>query len=118
MTPTTGGLGDPCANPTDCDSGKCASPASGQPSVCTQACDVTAQDCPATFQCIDTGNGGQCFVKPAAPASSTTTTTTSGCSVGSSANPTKPVPWKQAGIAGLVVLAALARRRRRSSPEI
>ena len=113
VPPSTGNLGDACADPTECNSGKCASPASGQPSVCTQACDVTAQDCPAGFQCTDTGAGGQCFVKPATP-TSTTTTTTSGCSLASSADPAKPVPWKQGGIAALVVLAALVRRRRRS----
>ena len=116
VTPATGGLGDSCADPTDCNSGVCASPASGQPAVCTQACDVTAQDCPAGFKCTDTGSGGQCFVTPAGPTNpgSTTTTTTSGCNVGPSADPSRPVPWKQAGIAGLVLLVALARRRRRA----
>lgn len=115
VTPSTGAIGDPCADPTDCNSGVCASRASGEASVCTQACDVTAQDCPPTFQCIDTGSGGQCFVQPTSTSNgTTTTTTTSGCNVGSSADPARPVPWRHLGIAGLVVLAALARRRRSS----
>ncbi|CAN5706141.1 hypothetical protein BH09MYX1_BH09MYX1_23890 [soil metagenome] len=108
-----GELGTPCSDSTECTSGKCAAPGDGQQSVCTQGCDVTAQDCPDGYQCVDNGNGGQCFVPP------TTTTPFSngnngggGCSVAS--DPNKPVPWKQGTLILLVSAVLISRRRRKS----
>lgn len=106
-----GELGAPCADPTECASGKCAAPADGEQSVCTQACDVNAQDCPDGYQCTDTGVGGQCFLKPP------TTTTTSGNNGGGGCNvaadPNKPVPWKQGSIILFAAALLFARRRRK-----
>ena len=104
-------LGATCSDPTECASGACAAPADGQASVCTQGCDVSAQDCPDGYQCVDTGAGGQCFVKPPTTNSGNGNNGGGGCAV--AADPNKPVPWKQGSVLALGLAALFLSRRRR-----
>jgi MYXO-CTERM domain-containing protein len=119
--PNSGMLGDPCADVTDCAKGlKCMSKQAGDPSICTQGCDPTAMDCPAGFECVDSLNGGYCYPLPPPPPDSGVETPdtgpaepaplVAGCAV--APDPTKPVPWKGGGVAGLAILALILRRRR------
>ncbi len=59
---TDGGFGASCTNPGECETEQCASGPGG--TLCTAACDVgqAATDCPADFDCLETGNGqGLCW---------------------------------------------------------
>lgn len=58
---TSGGLGDTCAGPTDCDTGQCATGPDG--TLCTSICTVgAAGQCPSEFECLATSGGqGVCW---------------------------------------------------------
>ncbi len=110
-TAGNGALGDPCADPTDCQSGQCAAPSDGAQSICTQSCDVNAQDCPDGYACSDVGAGGQCFVKPPTTSTGNGNSGGGGCDVAS--DPNKPVPWKQGVLVMFAAALFVVRRRRR-----
>lgn len=74
-----GGLGSPCENDADCDSGSCGMTADG--GTCTEQCDPAGSTCPDGFDCIaasgdthvcwpgadDGGDGGGCAVASSSP---------------------------------------------------
>ncbi len=98
--PPTGQVNDPCTYPQFCVSGLCNG-LTGQDSVCTQACVLTASDsCPMGDTCYESAPGqGQCFP----------TVSTGGgcCSIGNGA-------IAQSSILGLALVGLLRRRRRRA----
>ncbi|MGE0548498.1 MAG: Ig-like domain-containing protein [Kofleriaceae bacterium] len=55
-----GGLGNTCANNTECASGQCAGDSSGN-SYCVEGCDVDDDGCPSGFGCIEAGGQGVCW---------------------------------------------------------
>ena len=91
----TGGLGTDCTDNANCSSGQCGN--DGTNGYCVTSCEVgTANACPATFSCVDTGAGGVCWPSPE----------DTGCNASGANN-----VWLLAlGIVGLV----MTRRRRRS----
>jgi len=59
----TGGVGATCVMNSDCKSGQCAS--DGSESLCVIPCDLTQNNCPPGFGCIDDGTntgGGVCWL--------------------------------------------------------
>ncbi|HTM18855.1 MAG TPA: Ig-like domain-containing protein [Kofleriaceae bacterium] len=86
-----GGLGDPCSQAPECDSGLCAT--SGDTSLCTQVCD-TASPCPDGFGC----ESGVCW-----PATGGGDGGGGGCAAGRGGT----------AIGGLLLLALVLLRRRR-----
>lgn len=62
---TPGGLGDFCAAPQECLSGRCVSDTTGT-SACVEACELAdTGSCPSGFACIEDGaGGGICWVSP------------------------------------------------------
>jgi MYXO-CTERM domain-containing protein len=98
--PITGGLGDDCIADDDCVSGLCGM--IGDLQYCTQLCDLTSQDCPGDFECIDAGGGQGACVRTSGGDGEETggcSTTNSGAGFG----------W----IALLMVFGLVARRRKR-----
>ncbi|MEO8551036.1 MAG: Ig-like domain-containing protein [Kofleriaceae bacterium] len=57
-----GGLGSTCTMNSDCTSGQCGS--DGDQSLCVIPCDLTQNNCPGGFGCLDagTGGGGVCWL--------------------------------------------------------
>jgi hypothetical protein len=51
---STGGLGSPCVNNTDCMSGSCGDDGAGN-KYCVTSCDPTNSTCPSGFGCVSTG---------------------------------------------------------------
>lgn len=89
-----GGLGDTCAQPSECASRTCGDDGSGDKH-CVEACSVSGNDCPTGFQCLSTGEKGVCWPNAAAAS-------TGGCQSSSSAPPA--ALWLLV-IGGLLVLA-------------
>lgn len=120
-TAAGGGLptGHDCTDSNQCSGGACIKDQGYQ--YCTQGC-TTDADCPtaAGYKCAPSSTGpGVCVATNIAPmngaagTAADTNSPTSGSSGGCSTtqrDPTKPVPWKAAG---LVALVGLALRRRR-----
>jgi hypothetical protein len=55
-----GGVGATCTNNADCISGTCAS--DGSTNACVISCNLDSASCPDGFGCVDTGNGGVCWL--------------------------------------------------------
>jgi MYXO-CTERM domain-containing protein len=91
--PSSGVLGDSCADNADCVSELCGQSADGD-RFCTERCEVAGESCPGGFQCSDTGDGsGFC------------TPVSGGCSAGGGSS--SPL------LLMLVTFGLLAIRRRR-----
>lgn len=61
--PHTGGqtpIGDPCEENMDCQTGVCIS-ISENNNICSQRCDLTLNDCPESYDCLDSSIGGLCI---------------------------------------------------------
>jgi MYXO-CTERM domain-containing protein len=95
---TSGGLGTDCTAATDCFSGLCAT--KGDKNLCTESCDLAANACPDSYECLSNGaGGGLCWPSEGGCL---------GCSTdGGTPRPTLPI----AG--GAILAAVLVRRRRR-----
>jgi MYXO-CTERM domain-containing protein len=124
---TGSALGAACRKPAECASKLCVAPVAGDPFVCSQGCDADNL-CPTGYACKDAfcfvDNAPPAVTPPAEPPATPETQATpqvaqsssSGCSVAAAASggpgkdPTKPIPWRAAGL----VLVALAFVRRRS----
>src|SRR5262249_42569431 len=111
--PPPGSLGAPCADPSDCNAGMSCASADGTTYICTQPCDPKGDgsDCGLpNYTCTSDGQGGGlCF--PKAP--DTGGFMTSGCAIssGGKSDPSKPVPWGTAALAGAWLFAFGLRRR-------
>jgi MYXO-CTERM domain-containing protein len=101
-------VGDPCGNPSTCQSGLCLADAQGD--YCTRACLENAP-CPDGYTCEVIANQQICQRIPQVTKNDNNSKG-SGCSIqGGDHDPTKPVPWFIG--AGFAALALLRRRRAR-----
>lgn len=67
--PHTGGqgkLGSPCTQNPECASGVCVE-VPGTGTICSQRCDLQAQDCPQGYSCVNSSIGGLCIPGGAPP---------------------------------------------------
>ncbi len=95
---TPGGLGSTCTSATECMSGTCAT--KDDENRCTESCDLAANNCPDSYDCLSNGaGGGLCW--PGAGGGCL------GCSTDGGTDPTLPIG------AGAILAALLIRRRRR-----
>lgn len=113
-----GPVGDACTDPTQCATGNCVNDGVG--SYCTRQCNELAP-CPEGFVC-DAANTGVCLQThdPPPPADTPSKKKKKGNSANDDGggctiqrggdDPTKPIPWKAAGVVALGLF--LARRRR------
>jgi hypothetical protein len=100
-------VGDSCAEPTDCVSGRCLG--DGNALYCTRLCDRA--DCPEGFTCNDTDyDAPVCVAIPAPKSKANTTTQQSSCA----ARPLEGT-GSAAGIGTLLGLVAMVARRRELS---
>jgi MYXO-CTERM domain-containing protein len=106
---SSGALGDPCADDSQCTTMACRA-LNGGANVCSQSCD-SMNACPSGFVC----KFNYCFADPGSGSGNQTQSSGSsgGCAVATSSSvtdPSQPTPWF-AGIA--LAIAATVRRRRR-----
>lgn len=94
---STGGLGAPCTNNTECMSGTCGDDGAGN-KYCVTSCDPMNNTCPSGFGCVSAGASGVCW--PGADNGGG-----GGCNTGGSAG--------GAILAGVGFAAMMMRRRKR-----
>lgn len=99
----TGGFGEPCAEPSDCQSGVCALSDALEMRVCTETC--VGGSCPEGTACLAADEGMACLPPPPSGG---------GCEVGSSPRRAATAAWLGAPLLVLLVLRRRSRGPRRA----